>query len=158
MYEESFRTPLIIRYPKAIEAGTKTDALVQNIDFAPTYLSLAGIEKPAEMSGVSLESLFSGETPKDWRKDLYYHYYDYPAIHNVRRHDGIRTGRYKFIHFYGKGETRNDEDIDCNELFDLKNDPHELHNLYGKKGYEKISRELQATLDNYRKKLKVDEF
>ena len=158
MYEESFRTPLIIRYPKATEAGTKTDALVQNIDFAPTYLSLAGIEKPAEMSGVSLESLFSGETPKDWRKDLYYHYYDYPAIHNVRRHDGVRTDRYKLIHFYGKGETKNDENINCNELFDLKNDPNELDNLYGKKGYEKISLELQATLDNYRKKLKVDEF
>ena len=110
------------------------------------------------MSGVSLESLFSGETPKDWRKDLYYHYYDYPAIHNVRRHDGVRTDRYKLIHFYGKGETKNDENINCNELFDLKNDPNELDNLYGKKGYEKISLELQATLDNYRKKLKVDEF
>ncbi|QIK61503.1 sulfatase [Dysgonomonas sp. HDW5A] len=158
MYEESFRTPLIIRYPKAIKAGTKTDALVQNIDFAPTYLSLAGIEKPTEMSGASLEGLFNGKTPKDWRKDLYYHYYDYPAIHNVRRHDGVRTDRYKLIHFYGKGEIGNDENINCNELFDLKNDPTELHNLYGKKGYEKITEELQVTLDNYRKKLKVDEF
>ena len=158
MYEESFRTPLIARYPKAIKAGTKTKALVQNIDFAPTYLSLAGVEKPSEMSGVSLEGLFGGKTPKDWRKDLYYHYYDYPAIHNVRRHDGVRTDRYKLIHFYGKGEMGNDEDIDCKELYDLKNDPNEVNNLYGTKGYEKITEELQAILDNYRTELKVDEF
>lgn len=158
MYEESFRTPLIIRYPKAIKPGTKSNALVQNIDYAPTYLSLAGVEKPREMSGVSLEPLFNGKTPSNWRTDLYYHYYDYPAVHNVRRHDGVRTDRYKLIHFYGKGEMRNDEDINCNELFDLKNDPNELHNLYGKKGYEKITKELETILDNYRKNLKVDEF
>ena len=70
----------------------------------------------------------------------------------------MRTERYKLIHFYGKGEIGNDEDINCNELFDLQNDPTELHNLYGKEGYEEITKELQTTLDNYRKKLKVDEF
>ncbi|MDR2949916.1 MAG: sulfatase [Prevotella sp.] len=158
MYEESFRTPLLIRYPKAIKAGTKTDALVQNIDYAPTILSLAGVEKPKEMSGTSLEALFGGNKPADWRTSLYYHYYDYPAIHSVRRHDGVRTDRYKLIHFYGKGEMANDEDIDCNELYDLQTDPNELNNLYGKAGYEKITAELQTALDKYRIDLKVDEY
>ncbi|WP_108821683.1 sulfatase [Dysgonomonas sp. Marseille-P4361] len=158
MYEESFRTPLIIRYPKMIEAGSKTDALVQNIDYAPTFLSLAGIEKPSEMSGTSLETVFDGEKPDNWRKSLYYHYYDYPAVHNVRRHDGVRTDRYKLIHFYGEGKMKDDVAIDCNELYDLKNDPNELNNLYGKKGYEKITAELQKMLDEYRTNLKVDEY
>lgn len=158
MYEESFRTPLLIRYPKAIKAGTRTDALVQNIDYAPTILSLAGVQKPEEMSGTSLEPLFHGEKPIEWRTSLYYHYYDYPAIHSVRRHDGVRTERYKLIHFYGKGEMTNDKDIDCNELYDLHTDPHELNNLYGKAGYEHIITDLQNTLDKYRTDLKVDEY
>lgn len=157
MYEESFRTPLLVRYPKAIKAGTKSDALVQNIDYAPTILSMAGVEKPKEMSGRSLEPLFGGEKPADWRKSLYYHYYDYPAIHAVRRHDGVRNERYKLVHFYGKGEMNDDKDINCNELYDLQTDPHELNNLYGKAGYESITSELQSTLDTYRKDLKVDE-
>lgn len=158
MYEESFRTPLIMRYPKAIKAGVKTDALVQNIDYAPTILALAGIDKPKEMSGSSLEPLFDGSKPSDWRTSLYYHYYDYPAIHSVRRHDGVRTDRYKLIHFYGKGEMANDKDIDCNELYDLQSDPNELNNLYGKADYKQITSELQSILDKYRKDLKVDEF
>jgi len=158
MYEESFRTPLIIRYPQAIEAGVQTDALVQNIDYAPTFLSLAGVEKPEEMSGTTLEPLFGGRTPENWRKDLYYHYYDYPAIHSVRRHDGVRNDRYKLIHFYGKGEMDNDKDFDCNELYDLQFDPKEINNLYGKTGYEEITQQLQTRLDEYRKNLKVDEF
>lgn len=158
MYEESFRTPLIMRYPAMIKAGTKTDALVQNIDYAPTFLSLAGVEKPQEMSGTSLEPLFAGNKPENWRNSLYYHYYDYPAVHNVRRHDGVRTDRYKLIHFYGEGKMAKDEDINCNELYDLQTDPNELNNLYGKEGYEKITSDLQTTLDKYRKDLKVDEY
>jgi arylsulfatase A-like enzyme len=183
MYEESFRTPLMIRYPKVIKPGTKSDALVQNIDYAPTFLSLAGVKKPQEMSGTSLEPTFKGPKPENWRTDLYYHYYDYPAFHMVRKHDGVRTERYKLIHFYGKGGMRgattkyqttpgyreyailqllnnngyitNDPDINCNELYDLKNDPDELHNLYGKPGYEQITAKLQKRLDEYRKNLKV---
>jgi len=158
MYEESFRTPLIMRYPKAIAAGTKSDALVQNIDYAPTFLSLAGLEKPKEMSGNSLLPVFNGTKPDNWRKSLYYHYYDYPAIHNVRRHDGVRTDRYKLIHFYGEGKIDNDKDINCNELYDLENDPNELNNLYGKPGFENVTQSLQSMLDNYRVTLKVDEF
>lgn len=183
MYEESFRTPLLVRYPKAIKAGTRSTALVQNIDFAPTFLALAGITKPQGMSGVSLEPTFGGTTPATWRKDLYYHYYDYPAFHLVRKHDGVRTEQYKLIHFYGKGGMRGATtkyqttpgtreytvlqllnkadyitpapDINYNELYDMKADPSELHNLYGQPGYEQVTADLQQRLDTYRKTLKV---
>lgn len=187
MYEESFRTPLIISYPKAIAPGTVSNRLVQNIDFAPTFLDLAGVAKPAQMSGLSLRPLFSGQPVKKWRRSLYYHYYDYPAFHLVRKHDGVRTDRYKLIHFYGKGGLRaasenkyqqisgtaeyntlqylkmsnylqDDADVSYTELYDLQADPHELNNLYGKPGYEKITRQLQKELDQYRKDLKVDEY
>lgn len=186
MYEESFRTPLLIRYPKQIQGGTHTDALVQNIDFAPTFLNLAGVEVPAQMEGRSLMPLFDGSKPEDWRTSLYYHYYDYPTFHLVRRHDGVRTTRYKLIHFYGMGGyagadadmrregTRENRvyqmlnaanyfpatspDINYNELYDLQTDPHELNNLYGKPGYEKITAELQRELDGYRIRLKIDEY
>lgn len=186
MYEESFRTPLLIRYPKQIKGGTHTDALVQNIDFAPTFLNLAGVEVPAQMEGHSLMPLFDGSKPEDWRTSLYYHYYDYPTFHLVRRHDGVRTTRYKLIHFYGMGGyagadadmrregTRENRvyqmlnaanyfpatspDINYNELYDLQTDPHELNNLYGKPGYEKITAELQRELDGYRIRLKIDEY
>lgn len=186
MYEESFRTPLLIRYPKAIKGGTSSEALVQNIDFAPTFLSLAGVTKPAEMVGTSLEAVFDGNKPANWRNSLYYHYYDYPAFHLVRKHDGVRTERYKLIHFYGEGGMRaatnkyqttpgtreyrvlhmlNDAgyitdvpDINCNELYDLQNDPNEMNNLYGKAGYEEITKEMQSLLSQYRKNLKVDEY
>ena len=157
MYEESMRTPLIIRYPGMIKAGSECDALVQNIDYAPTYLDLAGIEKPDYMVGTSLVPLFGGETPADWRKYLYYHYYDYPAVHMVRRHDGVRDDRYKLIHFYGDKDEYRDA-IDCNELYDLANDPNELHNLYGNPEYADIQARLQEQLDKFRTDLKVDEF
>ena len=138
MYEESFRTPLIIRYPAKIKAGSECTALVQNIDYAPTYLDIAGIEKPDYMVGTSLVPLFGGETPKDWREYLYYHYYDYPAIHMVRRHDGVRDSRYKLIHFYN--------DIDVWELYDLQEDPHEMNNLYGKPSYEAVMKRMRDEL------------
>lgn len=157
MYEESFRTPLIIRYPGKMKAGSECTALVQNIDYAPTYLDIAGIEKPDFMVGTSLVPLLGGETPKDWRQYLYYHYYDYPAIHYVRRHDGVRDDRYKLIHFYGKKNPK-DEAIDCNELYDLQSDPNELHNLYGNPEYKEVSDRLQERLNRYRKDLKVDEY
>lgn len=153
MYEESFRTPLIIRYPNAEKRGVTCDALVQNIDYAPTYLAAANLSKPDVMAGTSLIPLSNGETPAEWRKHLYYHYYDYPAIHQVQRHDGVRDDRYKLIHFYGeKGE------VNCNELYDLQNDPNELNNLYGNAEYTEVQSRLQAELDNYRTSLKVDEF
>ena len=186
MYEESFHTPLIISYPGHIKEGAQCHQLVQNIDFAPTFLELAGLKKPTEMSGRSLQPLFKGDKVKNWRKDLYYHYYDYPTYHLVRKHDGVRNERYKLIHFYGKGSDRavqenkyqrtpgtgeyytyqalkkinyfrDDADIDYYELYDLQTDPDELNNIYGKPGTEKVTKQLLKRLADYRKTLKVDE-
>ncbi|MDD4114591.1 MAG: DUF4976 domain-containing protein, partial [Massilibacteroides sp.] len=153
MYEESFRTPLIIRYPKAKQKGIVCDELVQNIDYAPTYLAAANIEQPVYMTGKSLIPLMNGEMPKNWRQYLYYHYYDYPAIHQVQRHDGVRDERYKLIHFYGeKGE------VNCNELYDLKTDPNEINNLYGQTEYVDIQQRLLKQLTQFRTTLQIDEY
>ncbi len=189
MYEESLRTPLLIAYPGHIQPGTVCNKLVQNIDYAPTFLDLAGISKPKELPGRSLTPIFkAGDKVKGWRNSIYYHYYDYPTYHMVRKHDGVRTDRYKLIHFYGEGGldavkenkyqrqpgTREhgcmtyltslgyfepkDSAVNYNELYDLQADPHELNNLYGKPGYEKITKQLQKQLTDYRKSIGVDEF
>ena len=189
MYEESLRTPLLIAYPGHIQPGTVCNKLVQNIDYAPTFLDLAGISKPKELPGRSLTPLFkAGDKVKGWRNSIYYHYYDYPTYHMVRKHDGVRTDRYKLIHFYGEGGldavkenkyqrqpgTREhgcmtyltslgyfepkDSAVNYNELYDLQADPHELNNLYGKPGYEKITKQLQKQLNDYRRSIGVDEF
>ena len=187
MYEESFHTPLIISYPGHIKEGVENTDMVQNIDFAPTFLAYAGVEQPKEMTGKPLQPLFAGEKPKNWRKDLYYHYYDYPTYHLVRKHDGVRTDRYKLIYFYGKGGMRaveenkyqniagtsennclrylyatnyfnEDPDVSYYELYDLQNDPDELNNIYGKKGTEKVTKQLMKRLSDYRKELKIDEY
>lgn len=186
MYEESFHTPPIISYPKHIQPKSECNQMVQNIDFAPTFLDLAGLKKPAYMPGTSLQPLFAGQPVRKWRKSLYYHYYDYPNYHLVRKHDGVRTERYKLIHFYGKGGERavpenkyqcqpgtsenwcfeylksinyitNDADIDYYELYDIQVDPNELHNLYGKPGMQKVEKEMKKLLATYRRNLKVDE-
>lgn len=156
MYEESFRTPLIISYPGK-PYGVENRDLVQNIDYAPTYLDIAGIEKPEQMVGTSLLPLLDGKTPADWREYLYYHYYDFPAIHMVRRHDGVRDKQYKLIHFYGD-KTKNREAINCNEMYDLKADPNELNNIYGKPEYKEVQDRLQKKLDQFRVEQKVDEY
>lgn len=189
MYEESLRTPLLIAYPGHIQPGTVCNKLVQNIDYAPTFLDLAGISKPKELPGRSLTPIFkAGDKVKGWRNSIYYHYYDYPTYHMVRKHDGVRTDRYKLIHFYGEGGldavkenkyqrqpgTREhgcmtyltslgyfepkDSAVNYNELYDLQADPHELNNLYGKPGYEKITKQLQKQLNDYRKSIGVDEY
>lgn len=157
MYEESFRTPLIIRYPGVIAPGSESTELVQNIDYAPTYLDLAGLKKEKDMVGCSLVPLFDHTAAVKWRDCIYYHYYDYPAVHMVRRHDGIFDGRFKLIHFYGEG-VDGDSDVGYDELYDLLSDPMELNNIYGVPGYEKITSELQKKLDEHRKKYGVDEF
>ena len=189
MYEESLRTPLLIAYPGHIQPGTVCNKLVQNIDYAPTFLDLAGISKPKELPGRSLTPIFkAGDKVKGWRNSIYYHYYDYPTYHMVRKHDGVRTDRYKLIHFYGAGGldavkenkyqhqpgTREyncmtylnslgyfdpkDSAVNYNELYDLQADPHEQNNLYGKPGYEKITKQLQKQLTDYRKSIGVDEY
>ena len=133
MCEESMAMPLIIKWPGVTEAGSVNHNLVQNLDYAPTLLDLAGVDTPAAMQGRSLAPLLEGEAQTGWREAVYYHYYGYPAVHQVARHYGIRTERYKLIRYYQFGEW---------ELFDLQEDPDELHNLYGDPAY----RDVVATL------------
>ncbi len=121
MYEESFRTPLLIQYPGHIKPGTRIDQLVQNIDYAPTFLDYAGVDIPDAIQGESLRPLLEGRNPPDWRTSVYYHYYEYPAFHRVTPHCGVRTERYKLIRFYGP--------IPGWELYDEQADPDEMHNL-----------------------------
>ena len=136
MYEESFRTPLLIYMPGG-KHGVNRD-MVQNIDYAPTFLDLAGVKVPADIQGRSLLPLLKGKTPRDWRHSLYYHYYEYPAEHSVCRHYGIRTPRYSLMHFYN--------DIDSWELYDLQKDPAQMHNIYGRPGTEKLTQQLKKQL------------
>ena len=139
MYEESFATPLVMRLPAGLEAKGEIPELVQNIDYAPTFLELAGAPVPEDIQGVSLLPLLKGKHPKNWRKSLYYHYYEFPAEHSVKRHYGVRTADgWKLIHFY--------RDIDEWELYDLNTDPQELHNLYGQPGTEKVTQRLMKEL------------
>ena len=146
MYEQSLRMPLLVRYPKEIKAGSVNDDIVLNVDFAPTFLDLVGVAKPAEMQGRSLRQLLRGKTPKDWRSSMYYHYYEYPAVHMVKRHYGVRTKRYKLIHFY--------YDIDAWELYDLQKDPNELNNVYDNPAYADIVEQLKAELKRLRNEFK----
>ena len=141
MYKESFRTPLLIKYPKEIDPGTVSDALVQNLDFAPTFLDYAGVDIPDDIQGRSMRPLLSGETD-DWRDAVYYTYYEYPSIHMVKRHHGVATKRYKLIHFY--------YDIDEWELYDLKKDPHELTNVYDHPDYKDVREMMHQKLDSIR--------
>lgn len=143
MYEESFRTPLVMRLPGG-KRGT-IDQYVQNIDYAPTFLELAGIEIPEDMQGESLLPLLKGNDEEWTRENLYYHYYEYPAEHAVKKHYGIRTPRYKLIHFY--------DDIDAWELFDLDADPSEMNNIYNENpqladSLKLLLRELQGKYDD----------
>lgn len=127
MYEESFSTPLIARWPGVIKPGSVNSDLVQNIDFAETFLDLAGAPIPDDMQGKSLVPLLKGETPKDWRTSLYYHYYEYPQPHKVSPHEGVADKRYKLIRFYGR-DIPNGEEW---EFYDLEKDPSEMDNTYG---------------------------
>jgi arylsulfatase A-like enzyme len=139
MYEESFRMPLVMRLPAMIKAGSVNQDLVMNLDFAPTFLECAGVPVSTGMQGRSMLPLLRGKTPRDWRRSVYYHYYEYPAEHAARRHYGVRTKRHKLIHFY--------YDIDAWELYDLQNDPHELNNLYADPACAGIVKELKAELN-----------
>ncbi|MDE5851303.1 MAG: DUF4976 domain-containing protein, partial [Alistipes sp.] len=141
MYEECQRTPLLVRYPRAIKAGTRTHALAMNIDLAPTFVDMAGLDVPADMQGRSLRGVLTsgGTVPDDWRTGVYYHYYEYPSWHSVKRHYGVRTADYKLIHFYN--------DVDEWELYDLKKDPHEMRNVYADPDYAVVRADLHARLE-----------
>jgi len=125
MYEESLKMPLIVNWP-GVTKGTRNTDLVQNLDYAETFLEIAGADIPADMQGRSLVPLLKGESPENWRNSIYYHYYEYPSVHMVPRQNGIRTKRYKLIQFYEFGEW---------EFYDLETDPDELVNLYNDPAY-----------------------
>jgi arylsulfatase A-like enzyme len=141
MYEPSLSTPLLVRYPKEIKAGTEVMEMVLNLDHAPTILDFAGVEIPEDMQGKSWRSIASGKS-MPWRDAIYYHYYEYPGPHNVKRHYGVRTNRYKLIHFY--------YDVDEWEISDLKLDPQEMNSIYDKPEYAEIQKMLQKRLAELR--------
>jgi arylsulfatase A-like enzyme len=144
IYNESFKTPLLIRWPKKIKAGAVEDELVQNLDYAQTFLEAAGIHAPAGMQGESLMSLLMGRK-ENWKRDaLYYHYYEYPDVHMVKRHYGVVTKEFKLIHFYF--------DVDEWELYDRVKDPGEMKNVYNETAYKETIVTLKEKLVELRAK------
>jgi len=144
MYEESLRMPFVVRWPDGIKAGTTSDVMALNIDFAETFLDAAGVKTPADMQGRSLLPVFKGRAPADWRTSMYYRYYHYPADHKVQPHWGVRTERYKLIYFNKIKEW---------ELYDLQKDPHELKSVYNDPKYAKVQADTTKELDRLRKEL-----
>ncbi len=172
MYEESMRMPFLVRYPKMISGGTRTDAIINNTDFAPTIIELGGGNVPDYMQGKSFrEVLSTGKEPKDWRKATYYRYWMHMAhAHANPAHFGVRSKEYKLIFFYGCDYMKRKKESNWPhekvpfsvkipfeyftppgwELYDLVNDPFEMNNLYGKQGYEDITADLKKTLSSLR--------
>jgi arylsulfatase A-like enzyme len=146
--EESLRTPLLVSWPGVTKPGSVNTQLTSVLDFAETFLDVAGIPIPPEMQGRSLVPLLAGENPPDWRKSFYYHYYEYPVPHRVRPHYGVVTDRYKLVHFYKP-------DVDYWELYDRQKDPHEVRSYYEDPAYAETIAELKAELARLRKELKV---
>ncbi len=140
MYDESLKMPFIVKWPGVTKPGSRNTDLIQNLDYAETFLEVAGASIPEDMQGASLVPLLKGQTPKDWRKEIYYHYYEYPSVHMVPRHNGIRSKRYKLMHFY---QFENEW-----ELYDLKSDPDELKNLYGDPKFAKVRNRMKARLEH----------
>ncbi|SBT11306.1 sulfatase family protein [Vibrio celticus] len=147
MYEESFRAPLLIQYPDKIKPGTVIDKMVQNIDYAPTFLEFAGVAIPEDIQGQSMVSLLTGEPADDWRTALYYHFYEYPAMHDVTRHYGTRDSRYKLMHFYYQ--------MDEWEFYDLEADPHEMNNAIDAPQYQAVIQGLKQTITELEKQYDV---
>ena len=148
IFDESFKTPLLIKWPGVIKAGSKNSQMVQNLDYAQTFLEAAGVKPPADMQGESLIPIFKGQG-KNFRDAAYYHYYEYPGIHMVKRHYGIVTEKYKLVHFY--------HDVDEWELYDRTNDKNELKNVYNDPKYAKIKAEMHKKLAALRVKYKDSE-
>jgi arylsulfatase A-like enzyme len=144
MYEQSIRIPLIVRYPKEVKPASVDEHIVLNVDFAPTLLELAGVPIPNDVHGRSFVRLLRGEKVSDWRTAMYYRYYEYPMPHRVLPHYGVRTERYKLIHYPTTGEW---------ELFDLHSDPEEVKNVYGVPEYESIVKELKELLSKLQAEL-----
>lgn len=152
MYEESMRMPLLVRYPKTIQAGSRSDALVNNTDFAPTMLAFAGVDTPGYMHGRSFKSILeTGQTPADWRDATYYRYWMHLTSLYIPAHFGIRSERYKLIFFYGSdaqgsGSIEKPRTPPGWELYDLAGDPNEMNNLYGNLAYAQVAADLKVRL------------
>lgn len=147
MYEESLRVPLLVRYPRAVAPGSVEARPVLNLDFAETFLDYAGVPIPDDMQGRSMRPLMEGRPAPDWRRSVYYHYYEYPGPHRVRPHYGVRGERFKLIHYYTVGEW---------ELFDLEQDPHELNSVYEAPRYAEVVLEMKEELKRLRKHYRDD--
>jgi arylsulfatase A-like enzyme len=146
IYDESFKTPLLIRWPNKIKPGITNDEMVQNLDFAQTFLDAASINSPSDMQGESLMPLLTGDNESWDREEVYYHYYEYPSVHMVKRHYGIVSKDYKLVRFY--------YDVDEWELYDRKKDPYELNNIYDEESYTAVRDDLHKRLELLRKKYK----
>lgn len=150
IFEESLRTPLIVRWPGVTQPGTVRGEIVSLIDFAQTFLEAAGLPQPSDMQGRSLVPLLRGTVPEDWRKSLYYHYYEFPVPHRVRPHVGVITDRYKLVHYYKP-------DIDDWELLDRQTDPLETKNFYNDPAYQQVAADLRQELERLRKEVGDDQ-
>lgn len=140
MYDEAHKMPLLISAPGL---GSGVDKhMINNADFAPTILTLAGVDPPVDMQGESFHEILEGKEPESWRESVYYHYFEYPAVHSVKRHYGVRTEKYKLIHYYF--------DVDEWELYDLEADPYEMSNLFNDPEYLKVLAEMKNELERLR--------
>ena len=149
MHEPSIRVPLMVHYPRMVQAGGTCDKMALNVDIAPTMLELAGVTAPDGLHGQSLVPFLKGHQPDNWRKDWLYEYFEYPEVEHVRPHRGVRTDRYKLIHYHKLPQYPDlAEEF---ELYDLQKDPHELNELYGQDGYESLTQQLLARISELRK-------
>ncbi len=148
MYEETLHMPCVMRFPKSIKPGQVNSDLLLNIDYAPTLLDYAGIEIPEDVQGKSFRSVVEGTQEGSFRESIYYHYYEFPFWHNVQPHYGIRTDRYKLIHFY--------YNMDEWELYDLESDPLEMNNIYSEPANAELVKDLKKQLDELKVEVKMD--
>jgi len=148
MYEESIRTPFLVRWPGFAKAGLVQKKMAVNTDFAPTFMDLAGLATPSEMQGRSLVPLWKGETPSNWRTSFYYRYYHDPGDHNTRAHYGVRTETHKLIYFWKQDQW---------EMYDLLKDPEELHNVYSEPGQKETVASLKQELYRLKQEVKDDD-
>ncbi|NQT87458.1 sulfatase-like hydrolase/transferase, partial [bacterium] len=152
MYDESQRMPFLVRYPKTVKAGSRTDAMVENIDYGPTMLDFAGVATPDYMQGRSFRSILeTGKEPEDWKEGVYYRYWMHMAHHWNPSHFGIRTKTHKLIFYYGCNTKGGNQTPPGWELYDLKNDPHEVSNVYDDPDYAAVVKDLKARLAAMRK-------
>jgi arylsulfatase A-like enzyme len=162
MYEESLRMPFVIRYPKAIEAGSVNDDMILNVDFAPTFLDFADVGAPEIFQGTSFRLLLEGNRPEGWQSSMYYRYWMHLAHHNVYAHYGVRTLKHKLIYYYAdalgqKGAVDDTKEPEW-ELFDLEKDPREMNSVYGDPAYMEVISELKSELHRLQERVEDERY